>query len=233
MSLVFLVTGSLLAPRFADDPSMRSWDQEWRRRTIVVAPAVAPAVATPALAASTVTKAIAAKFQLLRGSVSVGLPMAGGAYGQIFSANYAGEAAIAKRARRGHPAALTALRSEAYLDAKLCEAMPNSIHLAPFLGISSIAGSLNLVWRRCDGNPRTLSAYLGQKPKLLGLATALGVGGGGGGGGDSRQASPTLSRRLARRVLRELLEALAGPHAQGVVHRDVKPDNLLVDGTRS
>ena len=41
-----------------------------------------------------------------------------------------------------------------------------------------------------------------------------------------------LSVDEARRVMKEAADALSVAHQQGVIHRDVKPDNILLDGTR-
>ncbi len=41
-----------------------------------------------------------------------------------------------------------------------------------------------------------------------------------------------LSTDEARRVMKEAADALAAAHQQGVIHRDVKPDNILLEGTR-
>src|SRR5512143_1558899 len=41
-----------------------------------------------------------------------------------------------------------------------------------------------------------------------------------------------LSVDEARRVMKEAADALSAAHQQGVIHRDVKPDNILLDGTR-
>ena len=48
--------------------------------------------------------------------------------------------------------------------------------------------------------------------------------------GDHIRRTGPLPIDEARRILREVADALAYAHAHGVVHRDIKPDNVLLDG---
>jgi serine/threonine-protein kinase len=41
-----------------------------------------------------------------------------------------------------------------------------------------------------------------------------------------------LPAEEARRVMKETADALGLAHAMGVIHRDIKPDNILLEGTR-
>ncbi|TFG51583.1 MAG: serine/threonine protein kinase, partial [Gemmatimonadales bacterium] len=40
----------------------------------------------------------------------------------------------------------------------------------------------------------------------------------------------TLPVEEVRRIMKEVADALSAAHAQGVIHRDIKPDNILLEG---
>jgi serine/threonine-protein kinase len=49
------------------------------------------------------------------------------------------------------------------------------------------------------------------------------------GGGTLAQVAPSMSREALIRLMKEVAEALHAAHRQGLVHRDIKPTNILVE----
>lgn len=156
---------------------------------------------------------------------SLGLPLSHGAYGSVRWAMVDGMECVAKCAKPKMAGADAFLRAEAEINAQLREAAPaDDTHLAPFLGSASVAGCPYLVWRACPGVHGTLSRFL-EPPQLPRLARALGTVP----HDHDANLTPDEHAVLARTLLRELLSALLVVHGCGVVSRDVKPDNILVD----
>ena len=134
-----------------------------------------------------------------------------GAFGAVYHGMLGEESVVAKRAAPNE-------RARYYWDveAKINEALarfagtPADRHFAPFLGTFSVEGELHLVWR--PSGQESLDVYLDGE-RLDELAHKLSV----------------AEADLPAELLRQLLAALAHSHACGIVHRDVKPENLLVD----
>lgn len=160
--------------------------------------------------------------------VNLGLPFAQGAFGHVLDATIEGaevKHCVAKRAAKGKADAETYLASEAHLNEYFHKVAPGSRHLAPFLGVANVGWTDHLIWERCPGAQHSLDWYLELPERQGHLARDLGVVA----TPDVSVLTTRLQTVLGRKLLHEMLSALALLHTHGVIHRDVKPENWLVD----
>ena len=159
-----------------------------------------------------------------KASLKIGSQIASGNFGTVHWAHYDSQLCVAKVAAPV-PRASGYLDVEAQINRLLHERTPGGIadgsvsqYVAPYLGSCVKDGKLTLLWHANPGSPRTLAHYLRRGAAgSVALAGALGC--------------ETSMHSLGKRVLGDIVAALAHSHACGIVHRDVKPENLLVDAT--
>jgi len=152
--------------------------------------------------------------------VTLGMPIGSGSFGAVHHAHFRGMRCVAKRATPSSEAAAGYLRTEACMNQKIFDAAPGSRYFAPLVGICRQAGVEYLLWEALPGADATLLNYL-HTPWYGSLADALGI--------DCTTNRGTRDAALVRTSLHEMLSALRVVHGEGIVHRDVKPENWLVD----
>eukprot|EP00177_Eucheuma_denticulatum_P006667 GFKZ01012132.1.p1 GENE.GFKZ01012132.1~~GFKZ01012132.1.p1 ORF type:complete len:503 (+),score=50.01 GFKZ01012132.1:31-1539(+) len=146
-------------------------------------------------------------------------PIHSGSFGAVFFAHLDSGLPVVLKRPHSTPTARSLFRIERSINKKL-SANPSPLHWPQFLGDYTRGSQSFLVWQRLtDAN--SLYDYLSHRP-LSALVQALSVP-----RFDSSSAA-ALNVWLFKTVVTSLLTALADLHSRGIVHRDVKPANILV-----